>query len=546
MKSRLVFRIFLPILLLALAVLAACGQNQDEAPSSQAIPTSPPPESARPLTGDERAAIEAFDQQLQDVDEEWDALNLELDRWRVGLAECRPTAAQDALRVFTASFSLVADGARKLPRTAATKALADVLIAATDAEDAAIRQLRDRWQPGNISLFEAVEAGRTGAGKAQNEVKDLAEALQEELEDKPTADEVEFMEAFSTTFDSLADDWDDLHDDYAALSMRAAWLETEELSARYDLLIGQLDEIISSIAAMETMEINEDLIDELMEASEAELLALEFLAESILQDSPYDTGKGISNSNPTQGIGKIEELAAAPTATPADPTPPQPPVETYETMAEDATTEPPDGVPTEPPDEAPTTVVEAPRPTPPPLQEPEPVRAEGPAGDGISPEEQMVEVIVRAETALLRADLSIEEIVEDNSAAQLEGLLEFQAAMEALVSEWDEFHGEFADWRANNGGCDQSAVTGNLASFGQQSGSLARRVSDLPQSDLLLPIYALVVEAAQRDAEAVRTLANTWTPFAVDVFKAVDEGRSNSARLRRQAGIALEELRNRP
>ena len=169
-----------------------------------------------------------------------------------------------------------------------------------------------------------------------------------------------------------------------------------------------------------------------------------------------------------------------------------------------------------------------------------------PAREGPSPEEQLVEVIVRAETVLLRVDLSIEEIVEDKSAEQLGDLLEFQAAMAVLVSEWDEFHGDFSDWRAYNGGCDQSAVAEELAGFGQQSGSLARRVSELPQSDFLLPIYALVVEAAQRDAEAVRTLANTWTPFAVDVFKAVDEERGNTARLRRQAGISLEELRNRP
>lgn len=532
MKSRLGSRIFLPILLLALALMIACGQDQDEAPSSQAVPTLLPPESARPLTQDERAAIDAFDQQLQAINEEWDEFYQELDSWRSGLDECHPTAAQDALRVFTASFSRVAEGARKLPRTATTKELADVLITAADVEEADIRQMRDRWQPGNISLIESVEAERAGAGKAQNEVTDLAATLQEELEDKPTADEVEFMGEFSLAFDSLADDWDDFHDDYTALSKRADWLDPEELTARYGLLIEHLGEIVSNIAAMESMEINEDLVDELMDASEAELLALEFLAESILHESAYETGEG----NGTSEQQPAEAPVAAPDATP------EPPVKTLEETVENAA-ESPDA---EPPAGAPTTVVEAPLPTPPPLQELEPVRAVEPAREGLSPEEQLVEVIVRAETILLRVDLSIEEIVEDKSAEQLEDLLEFQAAMAVLVSEWDEFHGDFSDWRAYNGGCDQSAVAEKLAGFSQQSGSLARRVSELPQSDLLLPIYALVVEAAQRDAEAVRTLANTWTPFAVDVFKAVDEERGSTARLRRQAGISLEELRNRP
>ena len=543
MKSRLVFRIVLPILLLALAVLIACGQEQDEVPSSRAIPTSPPPESSRPLTADERTAIDAFDQQLQGIDEKWGQFYQELDSWRSGLVECHPTAAQDALRAFAASFTQVAEGARKLPRTATTKELADLLIRAADVEGAAIRQLRDRWQPGNISLIESVEAGRTGAARAQNQVKDLADTLQEELEDKPTADEVEFMEEFSITFDGLADDWDDFHNDYTALSKRADWLEPEELAARYDLLIEQLGEIISDIADMESMQINEDLIDELMDASEDELLALEFLAESVLQDPSDETDEengnshSNSNSNSTEEHDTTGQQSAEPPASPPD-VMPVPPSEDAEATAEQAAADPPSG--------APITVVENLPPTLPAIPEMEPDVSAVSARDGLTPEEDFALAIEAARVVLDAMEGSIEEIVEDKSAEHLQDLLEFQAAMAALVSDWDEFHGEFSDWRASNGGCDQAEVAGDLAAFSQQSGSLARRVNDLPQSDLLLPIYTLVVEAAQRDAEAVRTLANTWTPFAVDVFKAVDEERSNSARLRRQAGIALEELRNRP
>ena len=543
MKSRLVFRIFLPILLLALAVLIACGQEQDEVPSSQAIPTSPPPESARPLTADERTAIDAFDQQLQGIDEKWGQFYQELDSWRSGLDECHPTAAQDALRAFAASFTQVAKGARKLPRTATTKELADLLIRAADVEEAAIRQLRDRWQPGNISMFETVEAGRTGAARAQNQVKDLADTLQEELEDKPTADEVEFMEEFSITFDGLTDDWDDFHDDYTALSKRADWLEPEELAARYDLLIEQLGEIVSDIAGMESMEINEDLIDELMDASEDELLALEFLAESVLQDPSDETDEENGNSNPSSNSHSADGINAAGQHSPEPPDSPpdampEPPDEDVESAAEQAAADPPSG--------APITVVENLPPTLPAIPEMEPDVSAGPPREGLTPEEDFALAIEATGVVLDAVEGSIEEIVEDKSAEHLEDLLEFRAAKERLVSKWDEFHGGFADWRASNGGCDQSEVAGKLAAFSLQSGGLARRVSDLPQSDLLLPIYTLVVEAALRDAEAVRTLANTWTPFAVDVFKAVDEERSNSARLRRQAGIALEELRNRP
>ena len=84
-----------------------------------------------------------------------------------------------------------------------------------------------------------------------------------------------------------------------------------------------------------------------------------------------------------------------------------------------------------------------------------------------------------------------------------------------------------------------------LNEYSQRAAELARSVRALPQTGLLLPVYVLVAEASERDSNAMRTLANTWTPFAVDSFKAVDEERVASGRLRRQASIALEELQNR-
>ena len=112
-----------------------------------------------------------------------------------------------------------------------------------------------------------------------------------------------------------------------------------------------------------------------------------------------------------------------------------------------------------------------------------------------------------------------------------------------MVREWSSFHGQFSDWRESNGGCDQVEVSGELEQFSQGAGELSRQARDLPQAGFLLPIYSLVVEAAERDETAMRTLNNSWRPFAVDVFRAVDEERLGADRLRppgqhRAAGVA--------
>ena len=89
---------------------------------------------------------------------------------------------QEALKGFAVGFNAVTEQARDLPRASVNPKLADMLIAAAEAEEAAFRQLRDRWQPNSPALFETVEQQRSKAAGAQKEVEDLTAALQEELE----------------------------------------------------------------------------------------------------------------------------------------------------------------------------------------------------------------------------------------------------------------------------------------------------------------------------------------------------------------------------
>ncbi len=486
MKLRFGFRIFLPALILALVALIACSQDGDETPASQGLlPTQSPVEPARPLTGAERATIEEFASQQQSIGEEREQFYQEFDDWQANLTACHPSTARESLRDFAVSFGAITHSARDLPRATSTMELADLLIDAANAEEAAFRQLRDRWQPGNISLLEAVEVKRAEAGRAQNEVADLSFQLQDEFEEGPTTDEVAEMEEFSKTFDDIADAWDDFHDDYSTLVKKERRLEAEARIAGYAQLIEQFSEIVSEIGELTPTDTSEELIETLQDASEIELEKLEYLAESLSE--PPDS-RSANTPVPTQVVTE-----GVPEASAGDP---------------DA--------------------------------------SDGPQEIALSPAEELNAAIERSEAALEAVEKSIEEIVNDKSAENLEDLKGFGVQYRVFVREWNQFYEGFSDWRATDGGCDRVEVGMRLTEFSRQAGGLALQVRDLPQSGFLLPVYTLMVEAAEREEGAFRTLAGSWTPYAVDVFKAVDEERVASGQLRRQASIALEELRNRP
>ena len=486
MKLRLGFRIYLPILILTLVALIACSQDGDETPAPQGLlPTQSPVEPARPLTGAERATIDEFASQQQSIGEEREQFYQEFDDWQANLTACHPSTAREALRDFAVSFGAITHSASDLPRTTSTMELADLLIDAANAEEAAFRQLRDRWQPGNISLLEAVEVKRAEAGRAQNEVADLSFQLQDEFEEGPTADEVEEMEEFSKTFDDIADAWDDFHDDYSTLVKKERRLEAEAGVAGYAQLIEQFSKIVSEIGELTPTDTSEELIETLQDASEIELEKLEYLAESLSE--PPDS-RSANTPVPTQVVTE-----GVPEASAGDP---------------DA--------------------------------------SDGPQEIALSPAEELNAAIERSEAALEAVEKSIEEIVNDKSAENLEDLKGFGVQYRVFVHEWNQFYEGFSDWRATEGGCDRVEAGMRLTEFSRQAGGLARQVRDLPQSGFLLPVYTLMVEAAEREEGAFRTLASSWTPYAVDVFKAVDEERVASGQLRRQASIALEGLRNRP
>ncbi len=537
MKFRSLIRLFVPILLLLTVAAVACTQDDGQQSTPVPLPSAAPTEAPRPLTADERAAIDEFEAQLQSIDDEWQEFYDDFDAWRAGLVECHPSTAREALRELAGSFAAVAEQAGSLPRTSSTSELADLVIAATDAEETALRQLRDRWRAGNITLFEMVEQRRTESALAHNSAADMSLSKQQELQDGPTLDQIDEMEAFSETFDAIADNWDDFHDAYAAFAKRESKLEMDDRTLGYEVLVAQLNAVMTAVNALETTDINEDIVDALQEAAEDEVAALQFLADfppDLTDEESEAQDEGASgqapamapSSAPTVPRGTTQVSPAAASATqPAAPTPAESPAN----QAEEAAT------PT-PPTAMPTT-----RPTP----SAPPSGAETKSVP-MSPIQELKAAISETQALLEEMEQSIDDIVNDKSAKSLADLEAFDEQLELFIVEWEQFYEAYNEWRSSDGGCDSVEVGGVLAGYSQEAAGLARMVDDLPQSGLLLPVFTLTVEAAERESGAIRTLASNWGPFAIDAFKAVDDERVNARRLRRQASIALEDLNSRP
>ena len=136
-------------------------------------------------------------------------------------------------------------------------------------------------------------------------------------------------------------------------------------------------------------------------------------------------------------------------------------------------------------------------------------------------------------------------LIDEDPEATSSELDDFDGYYTDLLIEWDNFHRGYNDWRRTGGGCDQAEVLQDLDRFNLRIGELGRQVRDLPQSSYLQPIYTLLVEGLAREEGAIRALRSSWRPFTVDAFKVVDQERLNADRLRRQAEIALQELRDR-
>ena len=437
-------------LALSLLLLVACNQPGTSPP--EILPAEVQPlASATPLPASAQSEINDFVNQQQTIDQQWDQIRVEFDQWRADLTSCHPNSVHESLNDFAVAFNDVTEQARNLTRAQSTGELADTLIVAAEAEETALRQLRDRWQPNNVALFEEVEQRRSDASHAQKDAQDRAIELRAALQSGIAP---ESTDEFAQSFDLVNNDWQTVHDEYNDLRDTAESLEQADVVASLDQLAEKFTLVVDALDELPVRTGAESAVEALQSAAQAELEAFNTAREPS-DDPELPDFSGIDASV------KTSEDALADTS-----------------QAISNTPEPDPTVPTD-------------------------------------PEESLAELQV------------------------------FNDEYDSLVVTWDEFHDRYNDWRASEGGCDRTEVIQALEQFSLRTGAIARDVRDLPRAGYLLPMYTSLVDAAGREENAIRTLRNSWQPFTVDAFKAVDEDRVNVDWLRREADIALQQLRNR-
>ena len=470
MNKRIGLYLYLSSLFLTLILVTACTSSIDTESTPITLPTEPPPQAQRTLSASELMAVDEFATQQKAIGVEWDQLHTDFDQWRATLTSCDENAVQDALRGFVINFNSVTEQARDLPRATATRRFAETLIEAAESEEAAFRQLHERWQPNSPSLFEVIEQKRTEGARAQRKVQDLVLDLQEELEEATDPEKLQAIEEFSLALEPVSDAWNELHDEYTKLLRETTNLDNLTVLARLDGLIEQLNSILESIDGLPATNATEEMVEALEEAAEAEQTAFANTHSAVVQAVPEDSENDDEPAVP--GTEDSEKTVA-------------------------------------------------------PLHE------------------ALEQAIKDSRAGLKEVEVAIDNALDGSAEEDLQDVQEFGDKFEIVLPAWDAFHEQYNNWRRTEGGCNRTEVLQALGQFNLRMTEISRRVGDLPQSGYLLPMYNLLVEAAEREEGAIRALKNSWQPFTVDAFIAAERERDNADRLRREASIALEELLSR-
>lgn len=491
-------------LILALVFIACTPSDAPEPEGEPTIASPGAPATAEPTGSQQAIPISEFVQQHAEISSEWDQFHGDFDQWSAGLSACHPDAMRGALNDFAVSFNSVTEQARNLTRGKTSGELADFLIVAAAEEETAFRQLRDRWQPSNIALFENVEQHRAKASQAQKNAQDHVIELRYGFQD--TADP-EAIEAFLEVFEPIRDDWKQLHEDYEALSGDVDNLGAKSVREGIEQHVADLGIIIDALEELPELEGAEETIEDLLTAAKAELEAF----EAATTDSP-SAGTASQSADSTGGAA-TESAGSAETET-TDSADSATTATTDATEKSDATESASNGT--------------------------------GNAGGGALPDLEPLDTITEANaTVLKQASRTIEDLADPDAERGLVELQVFDTEQARLLRTWDAFHDRYNEWRKNDGGCDRAQVVQDLEQHSILIAQLARDVRTLPSTGHLLPIYSLLTDAAARDEDAIRTLRFTWQPFALDAFKAAHQERINTESLRRQAEIAVQELVNR-
>lgn len=474
---------------LAMALIVACGAAATPVPTPTLPRQSPTP---TPISPEARQTAVEFARSYQEINQDWDQFHTDFNQWRAGLVSCDRSSAEVALIDFVDKFNDVLRQARNLPRSSTTRQLSDQLVQAAENEAEALRQLRAKWQPGNTALFAAVENQRSAAAAAQHEVLDRLMDLRE-TPGPGSVDTASVDEAreFAQAFEQVNQDWEQFHNSYNSLRDQQDDLSPMDINTRLSNLVDEFSTIVSAINSLPSSGSTNGMTTRLKEAAQAEDSALKELRN---------------------GFQGQVDMPPAQTETP--------PGQTETPPGETGTTEDGEG-------------------------------AAGSSGEGTTPSngnDLFATMNSRAENSnVVRGQVQNElnGILEASSARKITDVDNFRQQYDVLVQEWNQFHQDYDEWRSSEGGCNRTEVIGRLGQFSVRFEEIAREVRNLPSASLVRPMADTLVEAAEREEEALRVLRNTWRPFATDVYHALDEERTNAERLRRNAETGIQQLLQR-
>ena len=115
-----------------------------------------------------------------------------------------------SLGLFAGRFVDITEAARRLPRDAFVRELADIVVQAAEKEEEAIRLLRDTWEPDDPTVFGAVDTQRSEASGLRRQVQDEILDLQLSTALASRAR----LGAYISAFDDLNSDWDEFQASY--------------------------------------------------------------------------------------------------------------------------------------------------------------------------------------------------------------------------------------------------------------------------------------------------------------------------------------------
>ena len=500
MKIKLGLYLAPALVILSLFLLACTSETPASAPNSGSA-NNRAAAAANSMAGMEVAvspeAVAEFAAEQRQINEDWDQFHADFDRWRGGLTSCDRSAALAAFRGFAADANGITRQARNLPSSGLAKALADTTIDAVVLEDQALRQLRDGWQPGHVDLLENVENGRN---KAASELRSVEFDLEAMVNTDASA-----AEEFSEAFDPIAEMWEDFNDSYDALREEQSDMTLEQVVERLELLIADFQEVVDALDGLPSDPATRDLAKRLAETADDEAVGLDDVLEDLLAFA--ETMGGESESLPTS--------TSTPTPTPM-------PSESGG-------------------DEGASSQVKA-LPTPTPRPSFRPSRNGAGATDTSVFFIDLDDQVEQSKATLEEVATNLENLAEEISEEDMAFLAEFSAALAELKQERDALHQEYEEWIFTEGGCDRSAVSASLGQFSQRFNELGAQVNGLSQASSLRPSSDLLVEAFEREEDALGSLIQIWEPYKTDIYGGIDRERANADKLRRLAGRRTQEV----